>query len=115
MPLILVLDVGVFVADVEIGIAYRGIVGNAGRLKQHFVDRRVLALGKSLDRLLIDDEELAPKFRQKEIVARLVEGVDLALESLRRAGLAAALFDVDLGKRDDAGRVGGAASCAKAA
>src|ERR1019366_6597476 len=52
-------------------------VSNTGPLKKHFVDWRVVALRKRLNRLAIHIVGGGAKLRQQKIVTRLIHGIHL--------------------------------------
>ena len=72
-----VLDVRVFVADVKIGIGDGRIVGDAGRLQNHLVDRGVVALGQRFDRLAIDTRVGRRSDLGKQVFPRTVHRLHL--------------------------------------
>ena len=55
------------------GIGYRGVVGHARHLQNHFVDRRVITLRQIFDRLPRDGVSRGADFRQDIIVSRLIQ------------------------------------------
>ena len=79
-----VLNVRIFVADVEIRIVQRRILGDAGRLENDLVERRVVAARQRVDRRAIQRVAASAQFRQQEAVARLIEGVDPGLRGRGR-------------------------------
>ena len=78
------LDVGVFVADVEIGIGDRRIVGHARQLQDDLVDRRVVDLRQFLDGVAADGVSRSADFRQEIHVARLIELLHLGVQDCLR-------------------------------
>ena len=78
-----ILDVGVFVSDMEIGIGYGRIVRHARHLQNDFVDRRVVTLRHVYNRLATDRVSRGSDLRQ-QVFSRLIHTLHLGAQSRLR-------------------------------